>query len=167
MVPLNYTTFHTGAGWVGILGSTKGLRRITLPQRSSREALLRLGDTMEATRSARAFRGLVRRLSRYFEGERVMFPDRLDMSPGTAFQRRVWAAARLIPFGETRSYGWIAGQIKRPGAARAAGQALGRNPFPVIVPCHRVLAGNGRLGGFSGGLEMKRLLLSQEGAAEH
>jgi len=103
------------------------------------------------------------RLGAYFAGHRVDFTDKLDLSAATAFQREVWEAARLVPCGETRSYKWVAGQIKKPKAVRAVGQALGRNPLPVIIPCHRVLAGNGGLGGFTGGLEMKRFLLRLEG----
>jgi len=78
----------------------------------------------------------------------------------------VWQATRLIPYGETRSYLWVAVQIGKPGAARAVGQALGRNPLPVIVPCHRVIAADGGLGGFTGGLEMKRRLLELETTAK-
>jgi len=78
----------------------------------------------------------------------------------------VWQATRLIPYGETRSYLWVAVQIGKPGAARAVGQALGRNPLPVIIPCHRVIASDGGLGGFTGGLVMKRRLLELETSAK-
>jgi methylated-DNA-[protein]-cysteine S-methyltransferase len=74
----------------------------------------------------------------------------------------VWLATQKILHGETRSYGWIAGQLGKPEAARAVGQALGRNPLPIIVPCHRVVSGNGGLGGFTGGLDMKKYLLELE-----
>jgi methylated-DNA-[protein]-cysteine S-methyltransferase len=102
------------------------------------------------------------RLRAYFAGHRADFPDRLDLSTATTFQRKAWEATRLIPYGETRSYKWVAEQIETPASARAAGQALGRNPLPIIIPCHRVLASNGGLGGFSGGLEMKKRLLRLE-----
>jgi len=82
---------------------------------------------------------------------------------GTPFQRAVWAAARAIPPGETRTYRQIADAVGRPGAARAVGQALGANPVPLLVPCHRVLAAGGGLGGFSGGLGLKARLLALEG----
>lgn len=87
----------------------------------------------------------------------------LDDSAGTDFQRSVWAALRRIPQGRTLSYSEVAAQIGRPGAARAVGGACGANPLPVLVPCHRVLAANRRLGGFSGGLDWKRRLLACEG----
>jgi methylated-DNA-[protein]-cysteine S-methyltransferase len=82
---------------------------------------------------------------------------------GTPFQKKVWAAIEKIPFGKTKSYGEIAAQIGHPGASRAVGAACGANPLPLFVPCHRVLAANGRIGGFSGGLAVKKLLLRHEG----
>lgn len=82
---------------------------------------------------------------------------------GTPFQRAVWGAARAIPHGRTRTYGEIAAAVGRPGAARAVGQALGANPVPLLVPCHRVVAAGGGLGGFTGGLDLKARLLALEG----
>lgn len=163
---LSYTVFNTNAGWVGLLSSTAGLLRTTLPQSSEQEARRLLGDSLDrAASSPKYFEDLVRRFRAYFNGHKVDFPDRLDLTGATLFQRRVWQAARLIPCGETRSYAWVAGQIGQPEATRAVGQALGRNPLPVIIPCHRVLASDGGLGGFSGGIEMKKYLLSLEGAS--
>ena len=160
---LEYTTFNTDMGWVGILGSAKGLLRTTLPQRSVQEVRQLLGDSVNyATQSPRLFGDLMERFRVYFGGHRAAFPDKLDLLGATPFQREVWEKTRLIPYGETRSYSWVAGQIKQPGAARAVGQALARNPLPIIVPCHRVVASNGKLGGFSGGVELKRYLLSLE-----
>ncbi len=86
----------------------------------------------------------------------------LDWSGSTEFQRRVWTAMRAIPCGRTRSYSEIARDIGQPAATRAVGAACGANPIPVLVPCHRVLAAHGRLGGFSGGLDWKRTLLARE-----
>jgi O-6-methylguanine DNA methyltransferase len=86
----------------------------------------------------------------------------LDLA-GTEFQKSVWNALRKIPFGKTKSYGEIAAAIGRPKAVRAVGGACGANPIPVLVPCHRVLAANKKLGGFSGGLNRKRELLVREG----
>ena len=92
------------------------------------------------------------------------FPP-LDLTAGTAFQQSVWRAVEKIPLGQTRSYGEIARAIGQPNGVRAVGGACGANPIPVLVPCHRVLAANGKLGGFSGGLEWKRMLLEREGAS--
>ena len=90
------------------------------------------------------------------------FPP-LDLSAGTSFQQTVWRALQKIPGGQTRSYGEIASAIGKPKSVRAVGGACGANPIPVLVPCHRVLAANGKLGGFSGGLDWKRRLLAREG----
>jgi len=163
---LFYAVFKTAAGWAGILGSSAGLLRTTLPQPSEREVYRLLGNGLSrANLSPCPFEGLIGRFQAYFSGQRVDFPDKLDLSGATPFQGEVWQAARLIPYGQTRTYVWLAAQVGNPGVARAVGQALGRNPLPVIIPCHRVLAGNGGLGGFSGGLEMKRFLLTLEKTA--
>ncbi len=163
---LRYTAFNTSMGWMGVLGSTKGLLRTTLPQRSAQEAhQLLVASVNYATWSPRWFEDLTECLRAYFSGHKVAFPDRLDLSGATSFQREVWEVTRLIPYGETRSYAWVADQIKRPGAVRAVGQALTRNPLPIIVPCHRVLNIDGKLGGYGGGVEMKRHLLSLEVSA--
>jgi O-6-methylguanine DNA methyltransferase len=92
------------------------------------------------------------------------FPP-LDLSGGTEFQRGVWHAMTKIQFGQTRSYGEIAGAIGKPKAVRAVGGACGANPIPVLVPCHRVLAANKKIGGFSSGLDWKRMLLAREGVS--
>ncbi len=160
---LNYTIFNTDIGWVGMLASAKGLLGITLPQRSAQEACQLLGDSVSyAIWSARLFDDLMGRLKVYFSGHRTTFPDKLDLSRATHFQREVWEITRRIPYGETRSYTWVAEQIKKPRAMRAVGQALGKNPLPIIVPCHRIVASDGKLGGFGGGVEVKRYLLSLE-----
>lgn len=160
---LSYFIIDTDMGWVGMLSGPKGLLATTLPQGSAEEACLQLGSRAKgAELSQEAFGGLAPRLRNYFRGDRIDFSEKLDLSGMTAFQGRVYRACRLIQYGETRSYGWVAEQMKKPGAARAVGQALGRNPLPVIVPCHRVVAGNGGLGGFTGGLETKGELLNME-----
>ena len=104
-----------------------------------------------------------RQLDDYFAGRRPAFD--LPLAPrGTDFQLRVWQALRAIPFGETRSYAQLAQAIDRPTALRAVGAANGRNPIPVIVPCHRVIGAGGALTGFGGGLPTKEFLLRLEGA---
>jgi len=163
---LKYITFNTDMGWIGILGSAKGLLGTTLPQRSTQEVRQLLGDRVNcAIWSPRLFEDLMERLRIYFDGHKATFPDELDLSRATAFQREVWGITGLIPYGETRSYTWVAEQIKKPGAVRAVGQALGRNPLPIIVPCHRVVNSDGKLGGYNGGVEMKRYLLFLEASA--
>ena len=165
---LRYVIVNIGVGWVGILGSARGLRHTTLPQPSPHKAHQRLGDTVNyAHRSPHLFEDLVERLRSYFSGHEVTFPDELDLSGATPFQHRVWEKTRTIPYGETRSYTWVAEQIKQPEALRAVGQALGRNPLPIIIPCHRVVTAIGKLGGYSEGLEIKRYLLRLETSARN
>lgn len=105
----------------------------------------------------------LRQLSEYFAGARTHFDLPLRLR-GSDFQCQVWEALSRIPYGQALSYGELARALGRPGAARAVGQANGANPIPIVIPCHRVVATNGGLGGFSGGLETKRWLLAHEGA---
>lgn len=108
------------------------------------------------------FRDAIRQLQAYFTRQLTEF--RLPLAPqGTEFQRRVWSALGRVPFGRTASYGEIARQIGQPTASRAVGAANGRNPLPIVVPCHRVIGSDGSLTGFGGGLAIKRTLLQLEG----
>ncbi len=108
-----------------------------------------------------AFAGPIRQLGEYFDGARRTFD--LDLAPsGTAFQRQVLDALLTIPYGETRSYADVARQVGRPAAVRAVGAANGRNPLPIVIPCHRVIGRDGSLTGFGGGLDAKRFLLELE-----
>ena len=160
---LYYTVFHTSRGWIGILASQMGLRAVTLPQSTSQKAFNSLGEKVkQAILSSESFDDLTKKFQAYYSGKKTTFSDKLDFSFATPFQRQVWRATRLIPYGETRSYGWVARHIGKPQAARAVGQALGRNPFLIVVPCHRVIASDGGMGGFGGDLEMKQALLELE-----
>lgn len=109
-------------------------------------------------------RSASRQLEEYFAAKRRRFD--LPLAPrGTPFQMSVWAALDHIPYGETITYGELAAAVGRPAAFRAVGQANGANPLPIFFPCHRVVAAGGRLGGYGGGLDMKRSLLALEGSA--
>lgn len=102
-----------------------------------------------------------KQLQEYFEGKRKVFD--LPLAPkGTEFQQKVWQALKEIPFGETRSYGEIAKSIGQPKASRAVGGANNKNPLPIFIPCHRVIGANGKLVGYAGGLEIKKILLNIE-----
>ena len=107
-----------------------------------------------------------RELAQYFAGKRKRFDVALDPQ-GTPFQRAVWKAISNVGFGETISYSTLARRARRPGGARAAGAATGRNPISIIVPCHRILGANGSLTGYAGGLRRKRALLALEGARQY
>jgi len=162
---MRFRIVDTALGWLGLVLSPAGLRAVTLPRRDREAALaevLALGAREEARDDELA--DLPERLRRYAQGQPVAFPDALDFSAATPFQRAVWHATQEIPYGRTRSYGWLAASAGRPRAARAVGQAMAANLWPIIVPCHRVVSSNGRLGGYGGGLDMKERLLRLEGA---
>jgi O-6-methylguanine DNA methyltransferase len=109
------------------------------------------------------FQAWKQELHDYFAGRTVSFDLPISPVVGTPFQRRVWRALREIPYGEVRSYRWVAEAIGKPGAARAVGGACGANPIPIVVPCHRVVAQARRLGGYTGGVQIKIRLLQREG----
>jgi methylated-DNA-[protein]-cysteine S-methyltransferase len=120
------------------------------------------GEQRNGPRDAKRCSAACAQLTEYFAGKRREFD--LQLAPrGTPFQQRVWRALRAIPFGVVRTYGDVARDIGQPGAMRAVGQANGRNPLPIVVPCHRVIAGDGTIGGYSGGLNVKHRLLALEG----
>ena len=156
-----YEILQTSRGWLGVLGSDRGIRHTTLPADTREIALAGLGpETQRAQERPGAFARFHREVEEYFQGRRSRLEAPLDLSGTPEFFRRAWQACRSIPAGETRSYGWLADQAGRPGAARAAGQAMARNPVPLVVPCHRVVGSDGHLRGFGGGLPMKAWLLS-------
>jgi O-6-methylguanine DNA methyltransferase len=159
--------FETKFGWVAIAGPEGKISRMNLPMASKQAAVesIREGNKQEFVEIEHDFSGEAVRIAAYFAGERVQFQCELDIPQAGDFDRRVWAATREICYGEAETYGSIAERIGRPLAARAVGQALGRNPVPVLVPCHRVLRKSGELGGFGCGLEWKAKLLDLEKAA--
>jgi methylated-DNA-[protein]-cysteine S-methyltransferase len=121
------------------------------------------GDDTCVERSDPALAACAQQLGEYFTRQRRHF-DLPQAAAGTAFQQSVWRALAAIPYGELRSYRDIAQVIGNPAAVRAVGAANGRNPLPIVVPCHRVIGSNGSLTGFAGGLDIKTYLLELEGA---
>jgi O-6-methylguanine DNA methyltransferase len=163
---LAWGTRKTSLGWIGVLAGPEGVARVVLPHRSERSVKAELcqSDGSEAVEDAKAVSRLLNQLADSIEGKSVDFSSwKLDWSRATPFQRRVWNATRRIPRGQTRSYWWVAVRAGSPRAARAVGQAMGAHPMPLVVPCHRVLRTGGGIGGFGGGLELKRELLKVEG----
>jgi methylated-DNA-[protein]-cysteine S-methyltransferase len=122
---------------------------------------IEFGARGENGHSSPLMRETIRQLRLYFAGDLQIFDLPMELV-GTEFQKKVWAALVTIPYGETRSYTQIALQIDAPRSVRAVGAANGRNPIPIVVPCHRVIGASGSLVGFGGGLEWKRLLLDLE-----
>jgi len=165
-----FALFDTAIGACGIAWNGRGVAGVQLPEGSGQETRARLRrrfpDAREAPPPApvqRAIEGVVALL----RGEPCELDTvTLDMDGVPPFHRRVYEVARTIPPGTTLSYGEVAARLGEPGAARDVGQALGQNPFAIIVPCHRVLAANGKVGGFSarGGVRTKLRLISSERA---
>jgi O-6-methylguanine DNA methyltransferase len=141
--------------------SEKGLAGLDFPSPRSTETKSTNGAVPRQI--AGWHRTTIAAIKRALEGKAPEILPPLDLSAGTAFQQRVWNALRRIQPGETCSYGEIAKRIGNPQSARAVGSACGANPIPIFVPCHRVLAAGGKIGGFSCGLEVKRRLLALEG----
>lgn len=158
--------FKSAWGWMGISESEKGIQAIALAKQSRRliESDLRVTFPGSLTQGESARLEATRRqLLDYLAGKRNSFDIPLDLSQGTAFQRQVWRALQRVPYGKLRSYQWIAARVGGRQYARAVGNAVGANPIPIVIPCHRIVAQDGSLGGFSGGLSMKRKLLALEG----
>lgn len=154
MVMTSYVAHvRSPVGTFGVEGDDDAVVAIYLPHEARR-----------ASRGAapRAVARTVAQLTEYFAGRRQRFDVPLAAHDATAFQQKVWSTLRAIPYGEVMTYGEVAAASGHPGAQRAVGNANHANPWPVIVPCHRVVAANG-LGGYGGGDEVKRYLLALEG----
>ncbi len=164
---LNFAVFEIPLGWMGLVSSKKGLRGVILPVNSRKAVLGRIAEygCRSENQDSNGLGDLADRLGRYLRGEKVDFCDKLDLADATDFERSVWKVVQEIPRGQTRSYGWIARQVGLTKAARAVGNAVGKNPVPVVIPCHRVIRSDGTLGGFGGGIGMKEFLLRLEQTA--
>ena len=156
MNPTLYTTIDSPIGELLLTGDGQVLSRLSMQHGRHPIAI-----DPRWHRRDEPFENVRRQLDEYFDGTRRAFEVPLRME-GNSFEIRVWRALREIPYGETVSYGQIAGEIRQPGAARAVGLANGRNPVAVIVPCHRVIGADGSLTGYGGGLARKQLLLDLE-----
>jgi methylated-DNA-[protein]-cysteine S-methyltransferase len=153
--PMLYTTVDSPLGELLLLGDGDALHRISMQEATP----LRIDPDWKRSRAA--LKPVAKQLAEYFAGKRRVFDVPLAET-GTPFQRQVWEAVRAIGYGETSTYRELAARVGRPSAVRAVGAANGRNPIPVIVPCHRVIGGGGALTGYGGGVERKRLLLELE-----
>jgi len=152
---INYQYLETPLGQLRLVSDGEALLRIEFADQHGDDGVEQADAVLHDT---------ARQLTEYFQGQRQRFQIKLG-AEGTAFQNSVWQALREIPYGELRSYQDIANSIGRQRAVRAVGAANGRNPIPIVVPCHRVIGSNGRLTGFAGGLPAKQLLLSLEGSS--
>ena len=163
-IPVSYTVFKNSIGLTGLIASSTGLLRIIykLPNEDSMENYLAQSTHGKATKSHSEFKELIKQFLKYFKGTQKDFDFPLDLRLGTPFQQKVWKKLTTIPYGKTRSYKWIASSINNPQASRAVGNANGRNPLAILIPCHRVIRENGELGGYTGGISIKRFLLNLE-----
>ena len=158
--------FCTPWGWMGLSETTKGIDAVVLPKASRQAVLSELQATSAELLEGRASSRLQEaqaQLTDYLAGTRRSFDLPLDLSRGTSFQQKVWRTLRGISYGRLRSYQWVAVLVGGRQYARAVGNAVGANPVPIVIPCHRIVAQDASLGGFSGGLPTKRKLLTLEG----
>ena len=164
-----YTAISSPIGKLYLAATDRGLARIMIGNNKAQPLFLKelkfFYPTYSISENPVPFRNVITWLKKYFENKKVAINGsgiRFDFSSGTKFQRTVWKALTRIPYGQVRSYQCIAEQIKNPNAVRAVGQANGRNPIPILVPCHRVINKDGTLGGYSGGVQIKKKLLKIE-----
>ena len=155
----NHLVVASPVGKLRLVASEKGLVAIDVRSNTAQVETSQNASAQVILKKAK------QQLEQYFAGKRASFDVVLDLV-GTEFQVRAWRALCRIPFGETISYGQQAANIKKPKAFRAVGSANGKNPIPIIVPCHRVVASDGSLGGYSLGLKIKKQLLALEGVSE-
>ncbi len=162
-----YATTDSPLGPLLLAGTARGLLTVSyLGAEAEEPVLARLAARVSPriVHAPAALDGARRELDEYFDERRRAFELELDWRLASPFARRVLRATARIPYGEVSDYGTIAGRAGSPRGARAAGNALGANPIPIVVPCHRVLRHGGALGGYTGGLDRKRALLALEGA---
>lgn len=159
-----YDLFQTPVGWIGLLASERGLRRLSLKP-TPQEAMEELSPEVEGADHLPSFTARIQRcLEKFMEGDAGALDEiDLDLAGAPSFFASAWVACRSIPPGETRSYAWLAAEAGSPRAVRAAGQAMAKNPLALVIPCHRVIASNGDLRGYgAGGLGVKARLLELE-----
>jgi methylated-DNA-[protein]-cysteine S-methyltransferase len=166
---MKHIIFQSDWGWVGLAATERGVAAVVLPMPTRRavERALR-GVSPSPTNgsggnSADHLKAARDTITAYLEGKTRVFNLPLDLDGQPSFRVKVWKVLQGIPYGRVRSYGWVARKVGKPRAARAIGGACGANPVPLLVPCHRVIAGDGSLGGFSGGVGVKKRLLKLEG----
>jgi methylated-DNA-[protein]-cysteine S-methyltransferase len=163
---LRYVTFDTEIGRFLVAGNDRGLRLVSFGKNLDvKRALSREtnGERIMAVEDRIRLRRVVDSIRNYLAGGREPLDHRLDLSGATDFNRRVLEVVREIPYGVLRTYKWVATEIEAPRATRPVGQALSRNPLPIVIPCHRVVNSDGTLGGYSGGgPDMKRRLIEIE-----
>jgi methylated-DNA-[protein]-cysteine S-methyltransferase len=168
LLDVAYATLDSPFGPLLAASTPRGVVRLAFPEESEDKVLERLASRLSPRilRAPGRLDPLARQLDEYFEGRRHAFDTELDWSLIGPFGRRVLSVTAAIPYGGVLSYAQVAGEAGSPRGSRATGNALGSNPIPIVIPCHRVLRTGGALGGYGGGLERKRWLLELEGALQ-
>lgn len=161
MSDIHYSSVITRIGQVFVVAGPGSVSKIFFGERGFRDYLESAGAA--GLSEGGAAHDMASELALYFEGKLLRFGTPIDISEGTPFQQSVWKKLLDVPYGELTTYRDLAENVGRPAAARAVGNAVGANPIPIVIPCHRVVASNG-LGGYSGGIEIKKDLLRIEGA---
>jgi len=161
-----FTIFRVEPGWMGLVGNERGVQRIYLPEGEEEKLRRRILLDFPAIQEGAGYLGKAKKeLTEYFSGRRAQLDFPLDLSAATPFQKKVYKVMATIPYGEVRTYRWLAQKIGNPKSLRAVGGANAKNRWPLAVPCHRVVGSDGHLTGFSapGGLALKARLLDFEG----
>lgn len=157
-----YTQIKTQIGNLGLVRDDDSFLRVYLPNEEiSKQILQKKHPNENIIEDKSGFEDVINQLGEYFDGKRKYFSikNRMDIPP---FYKIALAEVSKVPYGETASYSQIAQKLNNPKAARAVGSANARNPLPIIIPCHRIIANNGKLGGYGGGIKMKKYLLKFE-----
>lgn len=155
--------FETTLGWVGIEGNSNGLTHLILPHRCRGGIVKSLGRDKETFHANNLMKCVRKDLLAYLDGLRICFDYPVDLRTLSPFVVKVLEIVRTVPYGKTQSYLWVAQKIGGKQFARAVGQALSKNPLPIIIPCHRVIKSDGGIGGFTGGIFLKKKLHKLEG----
>ncbi len=168
LLDVAYATVDSPFGPLLAASTPRGLVRLAFPEEDEEAVLERLAKRLSprVLRAPGRFDTVARQLDEYFSGSRHAFETDLDWTLIGPFGRRVLSVTAAIPYGSVLSYQEVAGEAGSPRGSRAAGNALGSNPIPIVIPCHRVLRTGGNLGGYGGGLDRKRWLLELEGALQ-
>ena len=145
-----YDTFESPVGILYLVFTGKILRGIYFKKPNE---ILRKGEAPPLIK---------KELKEYFESGMTEFTQKIELTKGTEFHTKVWLALKEVPYGETRTYKWLAEKVGRPTACRAVGRALSKNPIPILIPCHRIVESDGSIGGYSQGIDIKRRLLEFE-----
>ncbi len=164
-----YSSFKSPIGNIKAASTEKGVCYVELAQMSDDqfERRFKCRFNLAPVKDDEFCREVTNAFKDYFNQTLTEFDFALDLITGTSFQKEVWTRLQTIPFGIVKSYKWIASQIGKPNACRAVGNANGKNPIPIIIPCHRVICSDGALGGFTSGIEVKKKLLKLEGISEY